>query len=155
MRELCHRLVRGERLSGAEMSEVAGIDPDLLNRILEQMGAEGRLLGWNQDPFPEAEGGRGLHAVLEIGIHPDWLSHLELVSGYISGQRGVESCYLIPGDHELLVFIRGLTIHQMAVRVRDTYATAPGVVRCETHFLLSRFEDQGYRRVSREEGDGL
>ena len=154
MRDLCNRLVKGERLNAEEMSQISRIDAELLEQLLEQLGAEERLLGWNRHAYPEAEGGRGLHAVIEIAIHPDWLAHLELVSGYISGQACVESCYLIPGDHELLVFVRSLDVHQMAVRVRDFFANAPGVSRCETHFLVTRFEDQGYRRVRREEGEG-
>ena len=54
----------------------------------------------------------------------------------ISKFEEVESCYLMSGGYDLLVFVSGKTLKSVALFISERLATIEGVLSTATHFLL-------------------
>ncbi len=147
MKHFLSRILSGGELHHSQFSQLADHDPEQLHLDLESMGAADQLLGWSSSDYPEEEGSPGLNAVIEISLHPDWLEHIELVARDISTLPSVDQCFRWMGDREVLVFAKCQSVHEMALIVRDELMEISGIGHSFTHFLLRRFEDQGYQHI--------
>jgi DNA-binding Lrp family transcriptional regulator len=56
----------------------------------------------------------------------------------------VESCYLMSGGYDLLVFVTGENLKSVASFVSERLATIQGVLSTATHFLLRPYKDHGH-----------
>jgi DNA-binding Lrp family transcriptional regulator len=56
----------------------------------------------------------------------------------------VESCYLVSGGYDLLVFVRGATLQRVASFVSEKLSTIEGVLSTSTHFMLRCYKEQGF-----------
>jgi DNA-binding Lrp family transcriptional regulator len=55
----------------------------------------------------------------------------------------VESLFLMSGGYDLLVFVRGENLREVATFVNEKLATIQGVLSTATHFMLKSYKDQG------------
>ena len=65
----------------------------------------------------------------------------------ISKFEEVESCYLMSGGYDLLVFVSGKTLNQVATFISERLATIEGVLSTATHFLLRPYKEQNQMLV--------
>ena len=56
----------------------------------------------------------------------------------------VESCYLMSGGYDLLVFVRGGSLQKVAAFVSEKLSTVEGVLSTSTHFMLRCYKEQGF-----------
>ena len=56
----------------------------------------------------------------------------------------VESCYLMSGGYDLLVFVKGASLQKVAGFVSEKLSTIEGVISTSTHFMLRCYKDQGF-----------
>jgi DNA-binding Lrp family transcriptional regulator len=61
----------------------------------------------------------------------------------ISKFEEVESCYLMSGGYDLLVFVTGKNLKSVASFISERLATIQGVLSTATHFLLRPYKDHG------------
>ena len=54
----------------------------------------------------------------------------------------VESCYLMSGGYDLLVFVSGQTLKSVALFISERLATIEGVLSTATHFLLRPYKER-------------
>jgi DNA-binding Lrp family transcriptional regulator len=64
----------------------------------------------------------------------------------IAQYREVHSCFLMSGGFDLLVFIEGTTLQEVAGFVSEKLSTLPGVLSTATHFNLKTYKIQGVLR---------
>jgi len=64
----------------------------------------------------------------------------------------VESLFLMSGGYDLLVFVKGRNLREVAYFVSEKLATVDGVISTGTHFMLKTYKDQGVL-MEIEEGD--
>ena len=55
----------------------------------------------------------------------------------------VRSCYLMSGGYDLLVFVEGRNLREVASFVSEKLATIQGVLSTATHFMLKPYKEQG------------
>lgn len=84
-----------------------------------------------------------VRAVIEVKITPDRGGGYDRISNRISRFDQVESLFLMSGTYDLLVFIVGRTLHEVALFVNEQLATIEGVLSTTTHFTLKTYKDQG------------
>ena len=98
---------------------------------------------------------QNVDAVIEVKITPEREGGFNRVAERISGFPEVESLYLMSGSYDLLVFIKGDSLHQVATFVSDKLATIEGVLSTSTHFRLKTFKEQGVLMGAAEEHERL
>jgi len=82
-------------------------------------------------------------AVIEVKITPERGGGYDRMATRISRFAQVDSLYLMSGTYDLLVFISGRTLQEVATFVNEQLATIEGVLSTTTHFTLKTYKDQG------------
>ncbi|MBT3295432.1 MAG: Lrp/AsnC family transcriptional regulator [Verrucomicrobia bacterium] len=82
-------------------------------------------------------------AVIEVKITPERGGGYDRMATRISRFAQVDSLYLMSGTYDLLVFISGRTLQEVATFVNEQLATIEGVRSTTTHFTLKTYKDQG------------
>lgn len=91
-----------------------------------------------------------VRAVIEVKIAPEREGGFNRVSSRISKFPEVESVFLVSGSYDLLLFVKGRDLREVAAFVSEKLATIQGVLSTGTHFMLKTYKDQG---VLMEEGE--
>ena len=87
-----------------------------------------------------------VRAVIEVRITPEREGGFDRIAHRIAQHREVQTCYLMSGGYDLLVFIEGNTLQDVAGFVSAKLSTLPGVLSTATHFNLKTYKVQGVLR---------
>ena len=72
--------------------------------------------------------------------------HAERISRFAE----VESCYLMSGGYDLLVFVKGPSLQKVASFVSEQLSTIEGVLSTSTLFMLRCYKEQGFLLADNE-----
>ena len=84
-----------------------------------------------------------VHAVIELKITPQRDSGFGRIAERISKFEQVEACFLMSGAYDLLVFVRGESLQDVAQFVAQDLSTLDGVLSTATHFMLKTYKARG------------
>jgi DNA-binding Lrp family transcriptional regulator len=84
-----------------------------------------------------------VRAVIEVKITPEREGGFDRVAARVSKFPEVKSVFLMSGAFDLLVFVSGDDLRQVAGFVSEKLATIEGVLSTATHFILKTYKDQG------------
>ena len=144
MNPVLNLLLEGGRLSTAQMAQVLHLTEAEVNRHLEQLKKERIFLGWRPVLNLSKEEAGAVRAVIEVRITPERGGGFNRFADRISRFDEVESCYLMSGGYDLLVFVTGTSLQKVAAFVSEKLSTIEGVLSTSTHFLLRSYKEQGY-----------
>lgn len=153
MNDVLKLLQAGEPLDRAQMAVVLGIDETAVEAQMEELRAADILLGWRPVLNPEIEADNVVRAAIEVRITPERGGGFDRLAGRISRFDEVESCYLMSGGYDLLVFVKGPSLQKVAAFVSERLSTIDGVLSTATHFVLRAYKERGYL-IKHPEGDG-
>ncbi|MBO7683097.1 MAG: Lrp/AsnC ligand binding domain-containing protein [Kiritimatiellae bacterium] len=81
-----------------------------------------------------------VHAVIELKITPQRDSGFGRIAERVSRYGQVEACFLMSGAYDLLVFVKGESLQDVAQFVAQDLATIDGVLSTATHFMLKTYK---------------
>jgi len=137
-------LLEGGSLSTPQMAEVLNLSESEVTRHLDQLKKDRILLGWRPVLNLSQEDSGAVRAVIEVRITPERGGGFNRLAERISRFDEVESCYLMSGGYDLLVFVSGSSLQKVAAFVSEKLATLEGVLSTATHFLLRSYKEQGF-----------
>ena len=139
-------LIDGGSLTTSQMAKVAGLSEAEVNQHLEQLKADKIFLGWRPvlDLSREAAAAAAVRAVIEVKVTPERGGGFNRFAERIARFDEVESCYLMSGGYDLLVFVRGGSLQKVAAFVSEKLSTVEGVLSTSTHFMLRCYKEQGF-----------
>ncbi len=139
-------LLEGGRLTTAQMAQVAGLPESAVQQHLEQLQKDKIFLGWRPvlDLSREAAAASTVRAVIEVRITPERGGGFNRLADRISRFDEVESCYLVSGGYDLLLFVNGPSLQKVAAFVSEKLSTIEGVLSTSTHFMLRCYKDSGF-----------
>jgi DNA-binding Lrp family transcriptional regulator len=156
MSPLIKLLLEGGSLSTAQMAQVLNLPEADVNRQLDQLRKERVLLGWRPVLNLADEDTGIVRAVIEVRITPERGGGFNRLADRISRFDEVESCHLMSGGYDLLVFVGGSSLQKVAAFVSEKLSTIEGVLSTATHFLLRSYKEQGFLLdIKPEENDRL
>jgi DNA-binding Lrp family transcriptional regulator len=144
MNPLIKLLLEGGGLSTAQMAQVLNLTEAEVNRQLDQLKKDRLLLGWRPVLNLAEEDAGVVRAVIEVRITPERGGGFNRLAERISRFDEVESCYLMSGGYDLLVFVNGSSLQKVAGFVSEKLSTIEGVLSTATHFLLRSYKEQGF-----------
>ena len=146
MNPILKLLIEGESLTTEQMAKVAGLSVGDVERHLEQLKKDKIFLGWRPvlDLSREAAASAAVRAVIEVRITPERGGGFNRLAERLSRFDEVESCYLMSGGYDLLVFARGPSLQRVAAFVSEKLSTIEGVLSTSTHFMLRCYKEQGF-----------
>ena len=152
MDKLLKLMLDGEPLSTEQMGKTVGISRDELDERMKKLVEEGVLLGWRPVINPDVEESV-VHAAIELRINPERDGGFDRLAQRISKFDQVDSCYLMSGAYDLLIFVRAKSLRGVASFVYEKLATIGGVTSTATHFFLKTYKQQGFI-ITRDMSDG-
>ena len=84
-----------------------------------------------------------VHAVIELKITPQRECGFGRLAEKVSAFEQVEACFLMSGAYDLLVFVQGDSLQDVAQFVAQDLSTSEGVISTATHFMLKTYKARG------------
>ena len=82
-------------------------------------------------------------AVSELKITPAKDTGFAKIAQKIAKFPQVEACFLMSGAYDLLVFVNGASLQEVALFVSGQLSTIEGVLSTATHFMLKTYKAKG------------
>jgi DNA-binding Lrp family transcriptional regulator len=82
-------------------------------------------------------------AVIEVKVTPQREGGFNTVAERISRFPEVRSAYLMSGTYDLLLFVEGRNLREVAAYVSERLAPLEGVLSTSTHFMLKTYKRLG------------
>ena len=143
MEKLLKLMLDGEPLSTEQMGKVLGYSKEELDAELKNLSDAGILLGWRPVINPDVEESL-VHAAIELRINPERDGGFDRLAQRIIRFYQVDSCYLMSGAYDLLLFVKAKSLRAVASFVYEKLATIGGVTSTATHFFLKTYKQQGF-----------
>jgi len=131
-------LTKPEQLAKALDTTAADVRARI--RRLEQDGA---VLGYRAILDEEKAGEERVKAAIEVKITPEREGGFDRVARRIAEFDEVHAVYLMSGRYDLLLFVEGKTLREVAFFVAERLATIEGVMSTSTHFILRPYKQYG------------
>src|SRR5580658_2724288 len=144
MNPILKLLIEGGHLTTAQMAQVAGLSEFEVSQHLEQLRKEGVFLGWRPVLDLSREAAAAVRAVIEVKITPERGGGFNRLAERLSRFEEVESCYLMSGSYDLLIFVSGPSLQKVAGFVSEKLSTLEGVLSTSTHFMLRSYKEGGF-----------
>jgi DNA-binding Lrp family transcriptional regulator len=104
---------------------------------------QGVICGYRTVVDEERTGADDVRAVIELRVRPEHTGGFDRLARRIGEFPQVESLFLMSGGYDLLLFVRGRNLRELASFVSAELASLDGVLATGTHFMLKTYKDQG------------
>lgn len=143
MDKILSLLRNNARLSNQDLAVLLGIhEDDVASQIkaLEKAGIiKGYLTICNEAKIENAP----VHAMIELKVIPMKELGFQDIANRVVALEAVDSVYLMAGDYDLAVFVKGQTMQEVATFVAKRLATLDSVLSTNTHFILNKYKEDG------------
>jgi len=144
MKPIIKLLLEGGSLNTSQMAQVLKLSEADVNRQLEELKQQHVLLGFRPVLNLSHEDSGVVRAVIEVRITPERGGGFNRLAERISKFDEVESCFLMSGGYDLLVFVSGASLQKVAAFVSEKLSTIEGVLSTATHFMLRSYKEHGF-----------
>jgi DNA-binding Lrp family transcriptional regulator len=142
MDKLLKILKDNARLSTKELSAMLNrSETEIINQISE-LEKSGIIKGY-KTLINEQKINAGVTALIELKVTPKKEFGFQDIADRVMQFSEVESVYLMAGDYDLAVFVRGETIQDVAMFVSKRLAPLDSVISTATHFVLQKYKQDG------------
>lgn len=150
------KLLKDNALETPEnMAKMLGVTVEEVKAQIAKYESEGIIRGYkaivNEDRLELDK----VTAVIEVKISPEREGGFNVISSRISKFPEVESLHLMSGTFDLLIFISGRTLHEVASFVSEKLSTMEGVTATATHFMLKTYKQDGVLMHAEDEYERL
>src|SRR5437868_13298763 len=130
-------------LKPAELGQMLNLSEGEVRRKIQEYEKDQVILGYRTILNDERLGLDRVRAVIEVKITPEREGGFNRLAERIAKYEEVSSCYLMSGGYDLLVFIEGNNLREVASFVSEKLATIQGVISTATHFTLKPYKVDG------------
>jgi DNA-binding Lrp family transcriptional regulator len=155
MNELLSLLKQNALESPENLAKLLGTSIDDVKAKMAQYEQSGLIRGYqaivNESMLEE----RPVTTVIEVKITPENEGGFDRIADRISQFTEVESVYLMSGTFDLLLFVKGKTMHEAAGFVSEKLATLHGVTSIASHFMMKAYKKNGILMQTGEDDERL
>lgn len=143
-------LSENARISIAEIADIIGVEEVKVSKLIEQLEADNIIKGYKVILNEEALNEKTVRALIEVKVTPERNGGFDRVAKRLSRFDEVTDCYLISGDYDIRLEVKGSSLQDVATFVAERLSTLNGVVSTATLFLLKKYKESG-KILSEEE----
>jgi DNA-binding Lrp family transcriptional regulator len=143
MDELLKLLQANALESRQAIARMLGVAPEEVDRRIADYEKRGVIRGYqailNEDKLDLDK----VTAVIEVKVTPQREGGFDTIANRISRFPEVRSAYLMSGTYDLLLFVEGRTLREVAAFVSERLSPLEGVLSTSTHFMLKTYKRFG------------
>ena len=143
MDPLLKLLQENAALKPAQLAQMLNISESEVTSTIKRYEQEQVILGYRTILNEEKLGVDSVRAAIEVKISPEREGGFNRLADRIAKYTEVRSCFLMSGGYDLLVFVEGRNLREVASFVSEKLATIQGVLSTATHFMLKPYKEQG------------
>lgn len=143
MEELLKLLRQNAMETPANLARLLNLPEEEVRRRIVEYERKGVIRGYQAIVNEESLDLDVVHAVIEVKITPERDGGFDRLAARIGRFAEVDSVYLMSGGYDLLVFISGRNLKEVAAFVAAKLSTMEGVVSTATHFMLKTYKEHG------------
>lgn len=155
MDRILNLLREDARMSAEQLAAVLGEPVESVKARIAEYEAKGIIRGYqalvNTDLVEES----AVRAVIELRVRPAQDGGFDRIANRIGRFPQVESMFLMSGGFDLLLFVKGKNLQEVASFVSSKLANMEGVLGTATHFMLKTYKDQGVLMENFDNGERL
>jgi DNA-binding Lrp family transcriptional regulator len=143
MNELLNLLKQNALESPENLAKMLGVSVDDVKKQIAEYEKEGVIRAYQAIVNEEKLDASLVTTVIEVKVTPESEGGFDRIADRISRFPEVEAVYLMSGTFDLLLFIKGRTMHEAAGFVSEKLATMQGVTSTATHFMMKTYKQNG------------
>ena len=156
MDALLKLLKQNARESDETLAKMLNTTVDVVRARIAELEASGVIRAYqavvNSDII---EANNDVCAVIELQVSPEREGGFDHIAQRIGGFPQVISLFLMSGTYDLLLFVKGRNLQEVAHFVSSKLAPLDGVRSTATHFMLKTYKDQGVLMTGEEHDQRL
>lgn len=155
MDELLQLLRRNALESTANLAKLLNLSEEEVRNRIKEYEQQGIIRAYQAVVNEDQLDLERVRAVIEVRITPERRGGFDRVAERIGRFDEVDSLFLMSGAYDLLVFVQGSSLKEVALFVSQKLATIEGVISTATHFMLKTYKDQGVLMQLHDENERL
>jgi len=155
MNELLTLLKQNALETPENLAKMLGRSVDEIKTQIKQYEETGLIRGYQAIVNDFMLEQRPVTTVIEVKIIPENEGGFDRIAHRISQFDEVESVYLMSGTFDLLLFVKGKTMHEAAGFVSEKLATLDGVTSISSHFMMKAYKKNGILMQTGEDDERL
>lgn len=143
MDKLLKVLMENALESTSNLGKMLGMPEDEVKAQIAEYEKSGIIRGYQAIVNKDKLDSDDVSAVIEVKCTPEREGGFDRIATRIGKFPEVESLFLTSGGYDLLVFVKGSNLKEVAGFVSAKLATIEGVLSTSTHFMLKTYKDSG------------
>jgi len=138
-----------------DLAKMLDISPQEVERRVKQYESDKVILGYKAVINDDKVDTDLVKAVIEVKVQPEREGGFNRIASRLAKFDEVTSLFLMSGGYDLLIFVEGRSLREVAQFVAEKLATLEGVTSTATHFMLKTYKEQGVLMDTSEEFERL
>ena len=156
LRQELIRLLRvNARMPESEMADRLRVSVETVQQTIAEMEQEGIIMGYGTLVNEEKLDGTSVRAIIEVEVQPERDGGFDRVARLISRFSEVKAVYLVSGRYDLRLEVVGESLQEVASFVASKLAPLQGIKSSDSHFLLKKYKEAGFKLHEEEEYERL
>ncbi len=146
--EVLKLLSQNAKYTTDDIATMLGISEAEVKSIIKELEKDGIIRGYKAVIDWEKLDGAYVSAIVELNVVPKAGLGFEDVAEKVMKYREVEAVYLMSGDYDLNIIVKGKTLQDIARFVAKELATIDSVTSTTTHFVMRRYKEMDVELIS-------
>lgn len=146
--EVLKLLSQNAKYTHDDIATMLGITADEVQNIVKTLEKDGLIRGYKAVIDWEKLDDAYVSAIVELNVVPKAGLGFEEVAEKVMKYIEVEAVYLMSGDYDLNVIVKGKTLQDIARFVAKELATIDSVNSTATHFVMRRYKEMDVELIS-------
>ena len=151
--EILKLLANNAKYTPADIATMLGADEAEVKNNIKELEKDGFIRGYKALIDWDKFDGAYVSAVVELTVVPKAGLGFEEVAEKVMAYKEVESVYLMSGNYDLNVVVKGKTLQDVARFVAKELATIDSVNSTATHFVMRRYKEMDVELISPMDDD--
>ncbi|MCL2336577.1 MAG: Lrp/AsnC family transcriptional regulator [Firmicutes bacterium] len=139
------------KLTAKEIAVMLDVDEAGVKSVIKELESKKVILKYLTLVNYEKLGAEKISALIEVRITPQREVGFDGVAERIYRFPQVRSMHLMSGTYDLVVFVEGRNMQEIAHFVSTKLSTVEGVISTNTHFVLKAYKQDGVIMEDQEE----
>ena len=155
MNEILKILRMNARESTSDIAKMLDRPQAEVEKEISQLEKTGIIKGYQAIVDEDSLDNNQVTALIEVDVTPRREDGFDHIARRIAGFPEVKSMYLMSGNYDLLLFVGGENLREVASFVSAKLAPLEGVISTTSHFMLKTYKNNGVLMETREEYEKL